>query len=164
MALLCDLHISKSYTWLSCNGNQYGRLTHIQEKSGREVYLKILSVSSVIEVVSFQFMMNTCEYFKEFISYGQTGMLVMPEKSKIPINHSHQCNLSYQIFSVVVFLCHLYPDTSACSLHGANLASGVDAANLSSSPYTLMPFVRFSFLHFPKTTFYTVPKRHSIMH
>lgn len=106
-----------------------------------------------MEVVSFQFMMNTCEYFKKCISYGQTGMLVMPEKFKIPLNHCHQCNLSYQIVSVVAFPCYLYHDTSACSLHGANLASGVDAAHLSGSPYTLMPFVRVSFLHFPKTCF-----------
>lgn len=48
---LYDLHLSKNYRLLSRNGNQYGGLTQIQEKSGREDYLKILSVSGITEVV-----------------------------------------------------------------------------------------------------------------
>lgn len=151
MAVLCDLHLSKNYRWLSCNGNQYGGLTHLQEKSEREECLKILSISGVIEAVSFQLLMNICEYLKKCTSYGHTGTLMMPDKSKIPLNHCHQCHLAYRIVSVAAFPHYLHPHSSASSLHGAH--HGIDTAHLSGSPYTLMPFVRFSFLHFLKTCF-----------
>lgn len=153
MAVLCDLHLSENYRWLSCNGNLYRGLTHIKYSSLPDFSWKILSVSGVMEVVILQFLMNTFEYLKKCTLYGQTDMLMMPDKSKIPLNHCHQCHLTHQIVSLVIFPHCLHSASSALNLHGTHHASGIAAARLSGSPYTLMPFMRFLFLHFPKTCF-----------